>query len=122
MVVGGTGSGSRRRWALTVTGGEWGTLGFRVRRRDVAGILEPLKDRLTGGFSIELPERTWPVHVNVTDTFWTTCPEFRSCEIGVWMDARGDHPWPDRKPPKYLAELVMGDRGVTLKILRRLQA
>ena len=45
---------------ITVTGGKWGTLGFRVRRRDVSEIFEPLKDQLTAGLSIELPGRTRP--------------------------------------------------------------
>ncbi len=107
---------------ITVTGGKWGTLGFRVRRRDVSEIFEPLKDQLTAGLSIELPGRTRPAPVSVTRTFWTTCPSFRSCEIGAWMTTRGDYPWPDQRPPKYAAEVVVETDGVTLTIRGRAPA
>jgi len=37
---------------------------------------------------------------NLSNTFWTTCPEFRGKEIGVWLRKHGLDRWPKGKPHK----------------------
>lgn len=36
---------------------------------------------------------------DLSDTFWTTCPEFRGAIIGDWLTRNGLAPWPRGKPP-----------------------
>lgn len=56
--------------------------------------------------------------LDTTSLFWSTCPEFRSPEIGAWMKKRGDAPWPEKEPPKYTAKLLMdSDSAIKIKIL-----
>jgi hypothetical protein len=38
--------------------------------------------------------------VKITNTFWTTCPELRSPEIGAWLRNKGLAPWPKGRPPE----------------------
>ena len=92
---------------VRLTGWRGGTFGLRVSTPDRDRVFVPLKDRLTGGLTIVLPGET-PMPVNVTDTFWTTSPEFRSSAIGSWMKERGDCPWPHGAPPEYVGELLTG--------------
>jgi hypothetical protein len=47
---------------------------------------------------IELPAGEL-VHVNLTRTFWTTCPELRSAAIGRWMIHEGIAPWSEHQRP-----------------------
>jgi len=36
----------------------------------------------------------------LSDTFWTTCPEFRSAFIGSWLLENRLAPWPHGRPPQ----------------------
>ena len=96
---------------ITLTGWSSGTgFGLRVGAADRRRVFERLKKRMGGHLRIELPGVDELVVVNVKGTFWSTCPEFRPAKIDMWMKGRGDRPWPDRRPPKYRAELLT-DRG-----------
>jgi len=37
---------------------------------------------------------------NLSKTFWTTCPEFRGKEIGMWLHMHGLDHWPKGRPHK----------------------
>ncbi len=40
------------------------------------------------------------VSINITDTFWTTCPEWRKKEIGAWLIANKRDDWELNNPTK----------------------
>ena len=102
---------------LRLTGWQGGTTGLRVDADSRRLVLLPLK-RTMQRVRIELPGHPIQPLCDVSPTFWTTCPEFRSAEIGRWMTKRGDKPWPPKNPPRYEAELVMEDGDtVTIRIL-----
>ena len=84
---------------LRLTGWMGGTTGLRVDAESRRRVLLPLKPTLQG-VHIELPGHPARPFCHVSSTFWTTCPEFRSAEIGRWMAHRDDKPWPHGNPPK----------------------
>jgi hypothetical protein len=51
----------------------------------------------------------------LTDTFWTTCPEFRGGPLPEWLKKRGLIPWHRGKPPK-LNLLPLGGCRFELKL------
>lgn len=80
-------------------------------------VFRPLKKMLRR-VEIELPGHEKRLRCNITRTFWTTCPELRSAEIGHWMAARGDKPWRRGCPPQYEAELIgLEDGTATIRIV-----
>lgn len=52
--------------------------------------------------------------VNISESFWSTCPELRSIEIGKWMILRGHRYWPLRNPPKFKL-IKIGDASFKLE-------
>ena len=112
---------------ITLTGGYWGAMynrdnpnGFRISEVDRDRLFIPLKSRLSQkGVIIEFPSgESLRLSLDATSLFWSTCPEFRSPEIGAWMKKRGDASWPEGKPPKYIAKLATaGDGAIKIKIL-----
>ena len=99
---------SSRIQRIAVAGWKGGTFGLRVRKESRERVLRPVQGRLRQ-VRLDLPGLAGVVQCRVTPTFWTTCPSLRSAEIGRWMEARGDMPWPYRQPPQYGAELVRMD-------------
>ena len=93
---------------LTLTGWKGATFGLRVDAESKCRVFFPLKNQLRRVRLVLHGHEARPC-CSQTPTFWTTCPEFRSVEIGRWMDTRGDKPWPHGRPPKYRAELVAID-------------
>lgn len=73
-------------------------------------VLAPLKGTLRG-IEVELPGLGVRTCCRITPTFWTSCPELRSADIGRWMARRSEKPWPRGNPPRYEAELVAIDGG-----------
>jgi hypothetical protein len=55
-------------------------------------------DRAWTHITIEL-DGDGTVTVPLSPSFWRTCTELRSAEIGRWMLERGLAPWPNRRPP-----------------------
>jgi hypothetical protein len=65
-------------------------------------------DRRWTTAGVELPTSE-VMSVNITPTFWTTCPELRNAAIGRWMIQRGIAPWPvSRRPTLQLTPLGAG--------------
>ena len=93
---------------LILSGWQGTTSGLRIDAETRRKVFLPFKDQLRM-VHLFLPGHEAQPCFRLKQTFWTTCPEFRSAEIGKWMDARGDKPWPHRRPPKYRAELVVGN-------------
>ena len=94
-----------RSFRLTGWNNGNGHFGLKIARR--------VRDRELGSLKVALGEGPYvtvvlpgigPVCVHITPSFWTTCSELRSAEIGAWMKRRGDAPWPRGHPPKYLGE------------------
>lgn len=95
---------------LILSGWQGGTAGFRVLSESRTRVLERFEKSLRQVI-VELPGHGKRPRCRITATFWTTCPEFRSAEIGRWMESQGDKPWPLGKPPRYRAVLVAMDGG-----------
>ena len=95
---------------IVLTGQEPSRL--RIRKRD-RHLFENC-DEVT----LELPVSNDSVTVttNVSDSFWRSCCELRSVQIGLWMEARGERPWPRGQPPKYEAIV----EGCYVRIMARL--
>ena len=83
------------------------TWGLRVNAESRRQVFLPLKDVLRR-VRLVLPGHTVQPWCTLSPRFWTTCPEFRSVEIGKWMEKRGDKPWPKRNPPRYNAAFLAG--------------
>ena len=99
---------------IELTGWQGATTGLRVAAESRSRVFEPLEGKLAQ-VRIGLPRHRVQPLCRITPTFWTTCPELRSAEIGRWMVARGDKPWPRGRPPRYEAEFV-GVDGRTMSI------
>ena len=79
---------------MRVTGWKGGTYGIRVGKANAEDYFS--RDRRT--IEVEIDGR---FHVfALSDTFWTTCPEFRGAVIGHWLQHNGLAPWPSRRPPE----------------------
>ena len=105
--------------AFKLTGWSGGTFGLRVDKAVRERLFLALRDRLDRERTdIVLPGEAGDVTVSVcvSETFWSTCPEFRSSRIGDWMKRRGDRPWPKGKPPKYSGELTSDGARVTVRV------
>ena len=103
---------------IGLTGWQGGTAGFRVGAESRSRVLEPYK-RTLRRVQVELPGHGTRPCCRIRATFWTTCPELRSAEIGRWMEQRGDKPWPQGKPPRYEAELITTvNDTATVRIVR----
>lgn len=50
------------------------------------------------------------VVVPVSPSFWRTCIELRSFEVGRWLLRHGLAPWPDRRPPSLALTPVAAGR------------
>lgn len=103
---------------INLTGWQGGTSGFRVGAESKTRALVPLR-RTLRKVRVELPGYVTPLICRITPTFWTTCPEFRSAEIGRWMEQLGEKPWPEGKPPRFEAQLVAIDGSTaTIRIVQ----
>ena len=98
------------RHRMTLSGWQGATSGLRVDAECRNRVLMPLRAQLRD-VEVELPGQTTRPRCRITPTFWTTCPELRSAEIGRWMTRRGDKPWTRGNPPRYNAELVGFENG-----------
>ena len=88
-----------------------GTCGFRVKLGDRDELFIGLEEVV-----LELPPcngKVQPLNIELSPSFWRTCPEIRSQSISNWMKKRGDCPWPHRKTPKYKTEM----KGKHIRIL-----
>ena len=127
---------------LTLTGwiggprgqdGSYRYFGLSITKSDRKQLFLPWKDRLQcEGVTVVLPGEVDDVSVSVRvlESFWDTCPEFKSTKsrkdrgvIRDWMKRRGDcsqhgPPWTKWEPPKYTGELNTDGGGpVTLRVL-----
>ena len=60
------------------------------------------------------------VNLSVSPSFWRTCSELRSTDIGRWLLENGAAPWPPGNPPG-VAVLHEGGNRFSARILRRKQ-
>ncbi len=70
---------------LILNGWQGGTAGFRVCAESRRRVFERFKKTLLQ-VEVELPGHGKRPCCRITITFWTTCPELRSAEIGGWME------------------------------------
>ena len=55
------------------------------------------------------------VSINIADTFWTTCPEWRKKEIGAWLIANNRDDWEFNNPTK-IRVTHLGDNRFALAL------
>lgn len=72
------------------------TYGLRISKNDRSSFV----DRDVQIVQLFLPGVGDPIILNVRQTFWTTCPEVRSGEIGRYFERCGLLPWPKGRPPR----------------------
>lgn len=65
--------------------------GLRVRRQD-----RRFFQRNWRTVTVALPDGHGVMTANLTDTFWTTCPEIRSAAVGRLAPS-----WPHGRPPRF---------------------
>lgn len=77
--------------------------------------------RLTAGDRDRNFDNTWTsvdveldggptITVDLSPSFWRSCPELRSAEIGQWLIDNGVAPWPLGDPPSAVVRQVEGNR------------
>lgn len=71
--------------------------GLRVAREDRARFFR----RAWRTVTVALPNGRGVAAVNLTSTFWTTCPELRSASIGAWLRQNRMDTWPSGQPPTF---------------------
>ena len=89
---------------IVLTGWQGSTYGLRISKKDRDALLRGL-DKIT----LKLPlndGRAQSMELSLNNSFWRSCPEFRSRDIGTWMKKRGDCPWRSRQTPKYRARVT----------------
>jgi len=59
-----------------------------------------------------------PVAVSLSPSFWRSCSELRSAEIGRWLLDQGAAPWPTGNPPRIAVNVVDG-RVFSARVLRQ---
>ncbi len=76
--------------------------GFRIRSAD----RDYYFDRRWKEVKIYLPRMEKPISINIeSDSFWESCRELRSSEIGRWLIANSFAPWPKGRPPRFKLRL-----------------
>lgn len=68
--------------------------GLKISRQD----RDHFFDQRWSAVVIQLPGHD-PVTVQLSESFWRSCTELRSAEIGRWLMLKGLAPWPHGKPP-----------------------
>ena len=98
-----------------VTGWRGGTCGLRVLSAGYSIFLQHQRRLEQEALIVELPGTSAPLRINLSRSFWRSCPEVRAAKIGQWMRSRGDAPWPPGQPPRYRAHLDVGEE-ITLRL------
>ena len=89
---------------IVLTGWRGAIFGLRISKKDRDALLRGL-DKIT----LKLPlddGQAQSLEIGLNASFWGSCPEFRSRDIGAWMKQRGDYPWRSRQTPKYRARVT----------------
>jgi hypothetical protein len=50
------------------------------------------------------------IEVPLTDSFWRSCSELRSADLGRWLLAAGRAPWPKHAPPRIAVDPIADNR------------
>lgn len=59
------------------------------------------------------------VEVALSPSFWRSCSEVRSAELGQWLLGSGHAPWPKGSPPSIAVNTIEGNRFSARVIQRR---
>lgn len=93
-----------------------GGFGLRIPEDKVSLYFRPEWSQV----AIQLPGETSPVHITLTESFWSTAPELRSPRIRSFFERHGLVPWPRQRPPHFELE-PLGDGGFRLLWLERVE-
>jgi len=94
---------------MTATGWKGGTYGVRVGKRNAVRYFSTHWKNI----SVEIDGHFY--NFNLSEKFWTTCPEFRGNPIKQWFLGQGLALWPYRKPPE-LALAHVGENRFRLSV------
>jgi hypothetical protein len=92
------------------------TYGVRVLAADVSLWFRPEWREVT----LYLPDRSEPVSVALTESFWNKSPELRSPHLRNFFIRNDLSDWPHSRPPQFELE-AMGEGRFRLKWLRRVE-
>ena len=60
------------------------------------------------------------ISIELSPSFWRSCTELRSAEVGKWLLSQEAAPWPKGSPPGVVVTPESGNR-FTARVLRRRQ-
>lgn len=87
--------------------------GIRLTARDRDTYFEPTWKTVT----VEMDGHE-PAIVTIAPSFWRSCPELRSADIGRWLLDAQAAPWAKGSPPGIAVELV-ADNRFAIRVLKR---
>ncbi len=88
---------------MKVSAWKGGTYGIRVGHQNAEKFFKGLRTievQIDGHFEV----------FKLSDTFWTTCPEFRGVAIARWLKKNGLAHWPKGRPPRFELTPLGGNR------------
>lgn len=74
-------------------------------------------DRAWGSVTVEMQGAT-SAEVQLSPSFWRSCSELRSAEIGRWLLESGAAPWPNGSPPG-IGVAHVADNHFVVHVLKR---
>jgi hypothetical protein len=90
--------------------------GVRILGREVSLWFRPEWDRV----KVHLPDRSAPIEVGLTESFWHGSPELRSPQLKRFFQRHGLEEWPRNKPPRFELE-PLGSGVFRLKWLHKVE-
>jgi hypothetical protein len=93
-----------------------GTYGIRVLEREVSLWFRPEWELVR----LYLPDRSDPVEVGLTESFWHGSPELRSPDIRSFLLRNDLGSWPKHLPPRFQLE-PLGDGNFRLHWLQKVE-
>lgn len=93
-----------------------GTYGVRVLSSDVSLWFRPEWEKVT----LRLPDRSDPVEVALTESFWHGSPELRSPHLRGFFLRHNLGDWPRSQPPQFELE-PLGDGAFCLNWLQKVE-
>lgn len=85
--------------------------GIKISKCDRSKLFSKLDNKVI----IHIGNISNSIEITLRDTFWTTCSELRSCEIGKYLIDNGLRRWEKYKPHKLLL-VPQGSNNFLLKL------
>lgn len=99
-------SGIHQLGLMKVSASKGATYGIRVGKADVSKYFP----RSWKGKDLRININGTYHRFNLSNTFWTSCPEIRGQPIGRWLSRNRHGSWPKGHPPKFTLIPLCGNR------------